>query len=341
MIYGRQYLEDFQHNYQIPAIYTDYHRMLRYEDLDLVVISTQAPQHHPITLAAAQHGIHIFCEKPMALSLQEADEMVEACEEAGIRFSINHQKRASNYNNYVKQLLSSKEIGKLVLIHAYDKGGRTAGNAMMEMGTHLFDWVRCFAGDVNWASAHLNTGMDEAVVEDIKHSQGVNARDRDVGLVVGERAFCSFGFINGLHADCHFLAQPQANDKAYRLELICTQGRIVLCRSVATVMFIHRGEFMTPVENHQWERVQLSEEDRIAGQHLSTTEINQVLQARIINSLLEPKDPDLPPISSGRDGRASLEMIHGAWESHRLGQRAPFPLKDRSHPLLRWQSSVS
>ncbi|HIO06673.1 TPA: Gfo/Idh/MocA family oxidoreductase [Candidatus Poribacteria bacterium] len=186
VIYGRQYLEDFQHNYQIPAIYTDYHRMLRYEDLDLVVISTQAPQHHPITLAAAQHGIHIFCEKPTALSLQEADEMVEACEEAGIRFSINHQKRASNYNSYVKQLLSSKEIGKLVLIHAYDKGGRTAGNAMMEMGTHLFDWVRCFAGDVNWASAHLNTGMDEAVVEDIKHSQEVNAWDRDAGLVVGE-----------------------------------------------------------------------------------------------------------------------------------------------------------
>ena len=97
----------------------------------------------------------IFCEKPTALSLQEADEMVESCEEAVIRFSINHQKRASNYNSYVKQLLSSKKIGKLVLIHAHDKGGRTAGNTMMEMGTHLFDWVRCFAGDVNWASAHL------------------------------------------------------------------------------------------------------------------------------------------------------------------------------------------
>ena len=48
--------------------------------------------------------------------------------------------------------------------------------------------------------------------------------------------------------------------------------------------------------------VQLSEENRITGQHLST-EITQVLQARIINSLLAPKDPDLLPISSGWDGR--------------------------------------
>ena len=82
---------------------------------------------------------------------------------------------------------------------------------MMEMGTHLFDWVGCFAGDVNWASAHLNTGsahlntgIDKTVVENIKYNQEISTRDRDAGLVVGGRAFCSFGFINGLHADCHF-----------------------------------------------------------------------------------------------------------------------------------------
>ena len=75
---------------------------------------------------------------------------------------------------------------------------------MMEMGTHLFDWVGCFADDVNWASTHLNTGIDKTVVENIKYKQEISIRDRDVGLVVGGRAFGSFGFINGLHADCHF-----------------------------------------------------------------------------------------------------------------------------------------
>ena len=156
--------------------------------------------------------------------------MVEACEQIGIRFSINHQKRASNYNSYVKQLLPVVAF----LIHAYDKSGRTAGNVMMEMGTHLFDfdWVGCFAGEVNWASAHLNTGMDKAVVKNITYNQEISTRDRDAGLVVGGRELCSFGFINGLHTDCHFRAQLLANDKAYRLELICTQGRILLCRYI-------------------------------------------------------------------------------------------------------------
>ncbi|MBC8230572.1 Gfo/Idh/MocA family oxidoreductase [bacterium] len=343
-------LQTFQKVYGVSALYTDYHEMLEREKLDLVVISTQAPQHHALTIAASEHGCHVLCEKPMAVTLQEADEMIEACDKAGVRLSINHQKRASAYNDYAKHLIANREIGELILIRAYDKGGRKSGNSMMEMGTHLFDWVHNFAGDVIWASAHITIGpaerdsarrnMREAVAQDIKHSQEVNPRDRDAGLVIGERAFCSFGFVNGLHADCDFLAQSRANDKAYGLDLIGTKGRIALRRSVATVMFIHRGEFMTPVEGHQWELVSLPEEDKIAGQHLQTIDINQVLQSRIIRSLLEPDVPDAPPISSGRDGRAALEMIHGSWESHRRGARVEFPLKDRTHPLQRWRDEV-
>ena len=99
------------------------------------------------------------------------------------------------------------------------------------------------------------------------------------------------------------------------------------------MMFIHRGAFMTPVEGHQWQPVSLPDEDRITGQHLGTRDINQVLQSRLIHSLLEPDSPDADPISSGREGRASLEMIHGSWESHRRGGRVPFPLKERTPPL--------
>ncbi len=328
-------LQAFQQRYGISALYTDYEEMFAREKLDLVVISTQAPQHHAPTIAAASHGVHVLCEKPMAITLKQADEMIEACSKAGVRLSINHQKRASAYNEYAKRLIAGDEIGDLILIRAYDKGGRKAGNSMMEMGTHLFDWVHNFAGKVSWASAHITVGNREATVEDIQHSQEVNPRDRDAGLVVGERAFCSFGFVNGLHADCKFLAQPRANDKAYGLDLICTKGRIALRQSVSTVMFIHRGEFMTPVEGHQWERLCLPEEDKLTGPHLAGSVTNQTLQSRIIHSLLEPDSPGSPPISSGEEGRVALEMIHGSWASHLLGARVAFPLEDRTHPLQR------
>ena len=164
--------------------------------------------------------------------------MVAACDAAGVRLSINHQKRASAYNAYAKRLIAEGEIGEVFLIRAYEKGGRKSGNAMMEMGTHLFDWVHNFGGEVSWAAAHITSADSlEAGLQDIKHSQEVNPRDRDAGLVIGERAFCSFGFANGIHADCDFLAEPQGNDRAYGLDLIGTKGRIALRRSVATVMF--------------------------------------------------------------------------------------------------------
>ena len=86
------------------------------------------------------------------------------------------------------------------------------------------------------------------------------------------------------------------------MDLIGTKGRIALRRSVATVMFIHRGTFMTPVEGHQWQPVSLPDEDHITGQHLGTRDINFVLQSRLIQSLVEPDDPDADPISSGREG---------------------------------------
>ena len=97
---------------------------------------------------------------------------------------------------------------------------------------------------------------------------------------------------------------------------------------------------MTPVEGHQWQPVSLPDEDHITGQHLGTRDINFVLQSRLIWSLVEPDDPETDSISSGREGRASLEMIHGSWESHRQGGRVPFPLKERSHPLERWREEA-
>ena len=132
--------------FSVKAIYDDYEKMLDEQEPDIVIIPTQAPMHHPPTIAAAQRGIHVFCEKPITLNLAQADEMVETCDEYNVKFSINHIKRASLYNRYVLSLIDIGEIGDVVLMKATDKGGRKVGNSLMEMGTHLYDWLRLFGG---------------------------------------------------------------------------------------------------------------------------------------------------------------------------------------------------
>ena len=321
----------------VKAIYDDYEKMLDEQQPDIVIIPTQAPMHHPPTLAAAQRGIHVFCEKPIALNLIQADEMVETCDRHHVKFAINHIKRASPYNRHVLSLIEKGEIGDVVLLKATDKGGRKVGNSLMEMGTHLYDWLRLFCGDVEWAHAHLvQLEGRESTVDDIKHTQEVHAFDRDAGLVLGERGHAAFRFKNGIHADVQFLAQPQTNDNAYGIDIIGTEGRIAVRESVGTTMFIHKGQHKTPAE--AWEPVHLPAEDLDEqGNPRDKASIRLLLQRLMLRDLVAAIEEDRDPFASGRDGRDCLEMIHATWESHRQGTRVPMPLTPRDHPLERWQ----
>ncbi len=327
----------WRERFSVNAIYDDYEKMLDEQKPDIVIVPTQAPMHHPPTIAAARRGIHVFCEKPVALNLIQADEMVKTCDAQNVKFAINHIKRASLYNRYVLSLIDKGEIGDVVLMKATDKGGRKVGNSLMEMGTHLYDWLRLFGGDVEWTHAHL-VQMDgrESSVNDIKHTQEVHPHDRDAGLVLGERGHVSFRFKNGIHADVQFIAQPQTNDNAYGIDIIGTEGRIAIRESVGTTMFIHRGQHQTPAE--AWEPVHLPDEDIDEnGKQRDNGARRLFLQRLMVRDLIAAIEEDRDPFASGRDGRDCLEMIHATWESHRQKARVYMPLTSREHPLERWK----
>lgn len=329
--------EAWGNRFGIEAIYDNYEKMMDELLPDIVIVSTQAPMHSTPTIAAAKRGIHVFCEKPIALNLIQADEMVDTCDRLGVKFSINHIKRASPYNQHVLSLIEKGEIGQVLLLRASDKGGRKAGNSLMEMGTHLYDWVRLFGGDVEWAHAHL-VQMDgrESTVHDIKHTQEVHPRDRDAGIVLGERGHASFRFKNGIHADVQFLAQPQTNDNGYGIDIIGTEGQIAIRESVGTTMFVHKGEHKTPDE--PWEQVHLpAEEIDESGNQRDKADKRLLLQRLMLRDLINTIEEDREPFASGRDGRDCLEMIHATWESHRQKARTYMPLAPREHPLERWR----
>ncbi len=318
-------------------VHDDYERMLDETEPDIVIISTQAPQHHASVLAAAKRGIHVFCEKPIALDLVQADEMVDACASSNVRFAINHIKRGSPYNQLALERIAGGDIGQLVRMRAFDKGGRLAGNSLMEIGTHLYDWTRLFGGDVEWIHSHLvQVDGRESTGHDIRHTQQVNPRDRDAGLVLGERCFTQVRFTSGVHAEIEFIAQEKVNDANYGIDLIGTEGRIALRGTVGTTMFIHEGPHHPPDE--PWQRVGLDAEDlEEGGAQRDGDSIRLLLQRRMLSDLIEAIETDREPFASGRDGRDCLEMIHATWESHRLGRRVSMPLTPREHPLKRWR----
>src|SRR5215207_2742970 len=79
--------------YNIPHTCTDYKKVLTRKDIEAVLICTPPAFHSQITIEAARHGKHVFCEKPMALSSSRCMEMLEATEKAGVIFQVGYMLR--------------------------------------------------------------------------------------------------------------------------------------------------------------------------------------------------------------------------------------------------------
>lgn len=125
--------------------YFDYREMFAAERLDVVSVCTPTALHREMVLAAVQAGVRaIFCEKPLAATPEQAAEMVEACQSAGVLLAVNHTRRWEPIYLRAKQLVEEGAIGRIEAIIGYYPG------KVFTMGTHLFDLMRFFGGDVQW-----------------------------------------------------------------------------------------------------------------------------------------------------------------------------------------------
>jgi predicted dehydrogenase len=285
----------------------------------------------------------------MAMTLEEADAMVAACDRAGARLAIGHQTRAIPNTFAVERLLQEGVIGELRVARMLDKGGRPAGNSLMEMCTHIFDLLRIYAGDPAWVSAHLTVDDGQgrqrpATVEDIQYSE-VAWRDRDCGLVLGDRASVNYGFgaregwHSGITATLESFFQVRRRDSGGpawgpNLELIGTDGVLFLGGTSNHVdVYLHRGPWAPP---GRLERIE-SPPRPIAPGPYAAVGAQAPHHVAMVEELVEAIEVGREHRSSGREGRWAMEMIMGVYASHRRGgARVPLPLDDRGHPLQRW-----
>ena len=131
--------ERFEQRNPGVTTYDDFNALLGGEQLDIVSVATYTPQHAEIVIACAAAGIPvIYCEKPIAPTLPEADAMVRACEDAGSLLVINHNRRFDPLYHEIRDRIAAGAIGELTSCAVQWPAGRL-GN----VGTHMFDAV-CF-----------------------------------------------------------------------------------------------------------------------------------------------------------------------------------------------------
>lgn len=143
-------LKKFSKKWGVKSLYKDYKEMLKNENLDIISICTHAPLHHEMTLAAARSGVKaIFCEKPMATTLKEAEEMIDVCKKNKVILAIDQTRRWDPGFRKVKEIIDNKEIGEVKTVVGYCTAGLLNG------ASHLIDLLRFFNGEVDWIFANL------------------------------------------------------------------------------------------------------------------------------------------------------------------------------------------
>jgi len=172
--------EAFAATHGIPCAYTSVEQLLDDDAVDAVYVSTTNDLHHEHVLAAAAAGKHVLCEKPLSLTLEQASEMVAACEEAGVVMGVNHHIRATSWMRELRRLILDGAIGeplsahvRHIFRHEHAHPWRTqrpeaGGGAIFDLTVHDADTLR-FVFDSEIAEVTAFTaqqGIAQGTVED-------------------------------------------------------------------------------------------------------------------------------------------------------------------------------
>ncbi|MFA5879137.1 MAG: Gfo/Idh/MocA family oxidoreductase [Candidatus Margulisiibacteriota bacterium] len=166
--------------YKIP-FYTDMHEMMQKEDVDVVTVLTESGNHAKHVIELAKYKKHIIVEKPMALTLDSADAMIEACDENNVRLFVIKQNRFNVPVVQLRKAIDEGRLGRLILgtirvrwcrrQNYYDQDSwrgtwRYDGGVLTNQASHHVDLLTWMMGDVESVYAKAITALANIETED-------------------------------------------------------------------------------------------------------------------------------------------------------------------------------
>lgn len=318
-----------------PATFADYREMLEKVRPELVSVAPRwIDGHRDMVLACVAAGVKgIYCEKPFARTLAEADEMLAACRKAGAHLAVAHQNRALPYLEHARGLIRSGAIGRPMRIRGKGKDDARGGaEDLIVLGTHVLDLMRAFAGDPLWAFGHIRVDGRELAAADVREGA------EGLGPIGGNNLTGYFAFREGIAGTYESYVSRGAT-RFMGVWIEGTEGTLAFHGSFDKQVWLCRQPQWTPeLGGGAWERIRIPEWDLGPDGHpRSSAELLTLANQRMVRGLIECIERGGPHFSSGEDARWAMEMYFAVPESHRTGARVPLPLRNRQNPwtLLR------
>jgi len=310
-----------------PKTYADYREMLDKERPQIVSVAARwLDCHRDMVLACAEHGCHVFLEKPMCQDLEQADEMIAALEKRNLKLAIAHQTRYSPALAHAKKAMAEGLLGDILELRGRGKeDARGGGEDLMVLGTHIMDLMRFFAGDPQWCFAQVRANGRSVTKADVREGA------EGIGPLAGDdiQAMYRFGGMT-----MGYFATHRARDGAsarFGLEIRGSKGILTtMTGAFPEVWFVADPSWQPGRSKASWKRITSEGIDKPEP----ITDPNQRYGNRLIAvDLIRAIETDSRPQGSMYDGRAALEMILAIYESHRRSAPVPLPLANRKHPL--------
>jgi predicted dehydrogenase len=157
-------------------VYTDYKKMLAEAKLDAVSVCTENNMHATIAIDALNAGLHVFCEKPMAITGVEADAMVAASKKNGKKLSVGYQLRFSHESQLLRKEVMSGRLGKIYYAEAttlrrrgvptwgvFLNKAKQGGGPLVDTGTHIVDLTLWTMNDYSPVVSAIGHTYDELI----------------------------------------------------------------------------------------------------------------------------------------------------------------------------------
>ena len=281
----------------VPHV-TDYRALLDNSDVGAVIIATPGGFHEEPTVAAAQAGKHVFCEKPMAVTLEACDRMEAACRAAGVKLMIGQVLRLFPVFHKTADLLRNGVVGEVQSMALARTGGPStfeggwrakydlSGGGLMEVNAHELDVMRHVGGEVESVFATSRQiiqdryDYDDTFQIDLKFRSGATGH---------------------LYASCaSALGQ-------YYMTFECSEGTVANGGFGGPIRYAKFGESEpTALDKADWEKEEPYRHE--------------------LRLFLEAVRNDTEPAIGAKDGRAAVEIALAAYRSAKTGEVVRLPL---------------
>ena len=285
--------------------------MLADSEVEVVSVCTPSGAHRDPAMEAAAAGKHVMIEKPLEVTTERCDQIIAACEQAGVQLGVTFQSRFLESAGLMKQAVNDGRFGKITMGDAYVKWFRTqeyydsgawrgtweldGGGALMNQAIHTVDLLLWLMGPVTHVSAMTGTMTHERIeVEDI--------------------AVATLRFASGA------LGVIEATTTAFpgalkRIEISGDQGSAILEEED-----LKQWQFANETDEDEAIRHRMEGRTETGGGAADPASIGHQGHTAIFNDFLDSLTEKRPPQVSGTEGRHSVELICAIYESARTGK---------------------